>query len=232
MVMTSAPRGRAQPVGPVADGGRQGDPHRFVAGGHEVQEDHERLVIGEDATGAVHQCQVLAPGVDHRAQICPGPTDRLDDSGRARHAIDRNHSRRLRVGIDAQHVRLDLGQEVGHDEAGGAVGQVQHQLEVAPGGVGQIEGLDHISGVVLQGAWGEVDVADVAGGDPAELLAVVETLDPPLLALGEIEAVGVEEADGHRLRVVGAQANRQAALRAPGADVVPGHREWWPPRGR
>jgi len=47
-----------------------------------------------------------------------------------------------------------------------------------------------------------------AGGDPAELLAVVEPLDPPLLALGEIEAVGVEEADGHRLRVVGAQADR------------------------
>ena len=52
---------------------------------------------------------------------------------------------------------------------------------------------------------------------------MVHALDAALIALREIDAAFVEEADHHGLRIVGAEANGQAGPVATHAHVVPGH---------
>ena len=70
-------------------------------------------------------------------------------------------------------------------------------------------------GVELERPGREADVADLAGEDPAEVLPVEEPLDLALGGLVDVDAVGVEEADDDRLRVVGA---RRTVMPARGCD--------------
>ena len=196
---------------------------RLPHGGGQLDEDHHRLVVAQHATGPVDQREPLTAGVDHRAEIGTRPAHRVGDARLADGAVDRDHARRLREGVDAEHVDADLREQVGHDEAGRAVGEVEHQLDLTPGVGPQAERLDDVCGVELDRARREVDVADLARRDPAELLAVVHALDPALVALGEVDAALVEEPDDDRLRVVGVEAHGQAGPVAPHAHVVARH---------
>ncbi len=116
------------------------------------------------------------------------------------HPVEGEHAGRVGVGVDHQHLRLELGQHVGHHEAGRAEGVVEDELEVGLAGAGQVDRLDERGGVVLERPWREADVADLAGQDPAEVLAVEEALDLSLGDLVDVEAVLVEEPDHHRLQ--------------------------------
>jgi len=80
--------------------------------------------------------------------------------------------------------------------------------------------------VVLEGPRGEADVTDLGRRGPAIVLAVVEALDLALDGLVDVETIGVEEADDHRLRVGRVEAHGDAALVLGGAYLEPrdGHR--------
>ena len=173
--------------------------------------------------GAVDQRESLSAGIDHRAQVRPRAADRVGDPRLTHDAVDRDHAGCLRVGVDAEHIGSDLREKVGHDEARGAVGKIEHELHLVAGVTSQSERVDDGRGVELDGARREVDVADLARRHAAELLAVVHPLDPTLVALGEIDAAFVEEADDHRLRVVRAETHGQAAAIAADAEIVTGH---------
>ena len=67
-------------------------------------------------------------------------------------------------------------------------------------------------GVVLERARRELDVADLLGEHPPVVLALEQALDLALRVLGDVGAVGVEEADHHPL------ADRRADA---GARVTP-----------
>ena len=150
----------------------------------------------------------------------PEPRTGLGDASPADRGVDRDHAPRLGVGVQAQHVRPDLRQQVRHDGARRAEGQVEHELDLSPGIVPKVERLDHIGRVVLQRPGREGDVTDVGCGHPAELFAVVETLDTALFALGQVDTAVVEEPYDHRLRVVRAQPDREPGLVAATAHMV------------
>ena len=63
---------------------------------------------------------------------------------------------------------------------------------------------------MLEGPGREADLADLAGQGPPEVLPVEQPLDLALAALGDVEAVAVEEPHDHRLRVVLDEADRDA----------------------
>ena len=172
----------------------------------------------------VDQRQALAAGVDDRTEVGTRTAHGVGHPGLAHRAVHRNHARGLRIRIDAEHVGAHLRQEVGHDEIGGAVGQVENELHLVPGAPAQPEGLDDVRRVQLDRAGREVDVADFACGDAAELLTVVHALDTALIALGEIDAPLVEEADHDGLRIVRAEPDREAGPVAAHAHVVLRHR--------
>ena len=75
----------------------------------QLDERHDRLVVGQHAAGAVDQGQPLPAGVDHGAEVGARPAHGVGDPGFAGDAVDRDHARRLRVRVDAEHVGTDLG---------------------------------------------------------------------------------------------------------------------------
>ena len=70
----------------------------------------------------------------------------------AHDAVDRDHARRLRVRVDAQHIGAHLGEQIRHHEARRAVGEVQDELYFPSGVATQPERLDDVGGVELDGA--------------------------------------------------------------------------------
>ena len=71
----------------------------------------------------------------------------------------------------------------------------------------------------------EDDVADLVGEHAAEVLAVIEPLDPLLSRLVDVDAVGVEEADDDGLGVIPVEADDEPAPIRAGADVEPRERK-------
>ena len=66
----------------------------------------------------VHDGHVLATGVEDRPQVGPGGPDQLGHPGGAGLAVEGEDAGGVGVGVDHQHLGLQLGQQVGHDEAG------------------------------------------------------------------------------------------------------------------
>ena len=126
-----------------------------------IDEGHDRLVVGEQRPVPSIRVSPLAAGVDHRTQVGARTSHGIRHPGLAHGWVDRNHARRLRIGVDAEDVRAHLREQVGHDEVGGPVGQVEHELHLAPA-PRQTERLDDVSRVELDRAGGKVDVADFA----------------------------------------------------------------------
>ena len=115
--------------------------------------------------------------------------------------VEGDRPRRRGVGVHRQDVGTQLGQHVRHHERGRAVGVVDHDLEPGRGDGRDVDGALEGDRVVLEGPRREADVADLGGEDPPEVLPVEQPLDLALGVLGDVGAVGVEEADDDRLRV-------------------------------
>ena len=198
---------------------------------HQVEEQQQGLVVGEDLALVVDQGEVLPAGVDDRAQVGPRGPDQ------ARHVLGggpgvTGHDRRGGgVGVHHQHLGAQLGEHVGHHEAGGPEGVVEHHLEPGPGDGVDVDGVAQGGGVELEGPGRVADVADLRRQGPSELLTVVEPLDLALSGLGDVDAVLVEEPDHHRLGVLLEEPDGDAAQAPPRADLEAGDRAPWPPRG-
>ena len=150
-------------------------------------------------------------GVDDRPQVRPrGPhqVGHVPGRGPGVAGHDRGGGG---VGVHHQDLGPQLGEHVGHDEARGPEGVVEHHLEPGPGDGVDVDGVAQRGGVELEGARRVADVADLRRQGPPELLSVVEPLDLALPGLGDVDAVLVEEADHHRLGVLLEEADRDAA---------------------
>ena len=77
------------------------------------------------ASAARRPASITAPRSAPEPRTASATRASLDD------AVDRDHPRRLRVRVDAQHVGPDLGEQVRHDEARRAVGEVEHELDLS-----------------------------------------------------------------------------------------------------
>ena len=103
----------------------------------------------------VDEGDVLAVGVDDRAQVGAGGPHQLRDLGGVLPAVEGQRLAGRGVGVDRQHLGAELGQHVGHHEAGRPVGVVEHDLEAGgPDGV-DVDVLHQHGGVVLGGADGK-----------------------------------------------------------------------------
>ena len=178
--------------------------------GHQRQQHQQGLVVGERMAQVVHDGHVLASRVEDRPQVGARGPHQLGDPGGAGLAVEGEHAGGVGVGVDHQHLGLELGQQIGHDEAGGPERVVEDQLEVGRPGVGQVDRVDQGRRVVLQRPGREPDVADLPGQHPAEVLAVVEPLDLALGGLVDVDALLVEEPEHHGLGVVGSQPHGDA----------------------
>ena len=83
-------------------------------------------------------------------------------------------------------------------------------------------------GVVLERARRVLDVADLGRERTAEVLTVEQPLHLALHVLVDVDALGVDERDRDRLRVVGDEAHGDAPLGADRPHLEPGERD----RGR
>ena len=104
------------------------------------------------------------------------------------------------VRVHRQHVGAQLGQHVRHDEGGGAVAVVDHQLEAGPAMAGDVDGALEGDGVVLERPGREVDVADLLGQHPAVVLPLEQALDLALGVLGDVGARGCRRSARPRSR--------------------------------
>ena len=187
--------------------GVSGDPDRkrdLVADdvvAEQVEEDEQRLAVGEHVAGVVDDREVLAVGVDGRPEVGPrGPHQRRHLVGVGRLVVaDQAAGRRVRV--HREHVGTHLGQHVRHDEGRRAVAVVDDHLEAGALDQVDVDGRFEGGGVLLEGAGRVDDVADLAGQDPAEVLPREHPLELALARLGQVEALVVEEPDDHRLRI-------------------------------
>ncbi len=102
--------------------------------GDQGQQHQQGLVVGEHVAQVVDDGHVLAAGVEHRPQVGARGPHQLGHPRRAGLAVEGQHAGGVGVGVDRQHLGLQLGQHVGHDEAGRAEGVVEHQLEVGAAG--------------------------------------------------------------------------------------------------
>ena len=115
----------------------------------EADERHDRFVVGQHPAETVDEGEPLPTRIDDRAEVRAGPAHRLGDACLAHDAVDGDDPGRLRVRVDAEHIGADLRQQVGHDEAGGAIGKIEHELHVMVVRAAEPEGLDHVARVVL-----------------------------------------------------------------------------------
>ena len=91
-------------------------------------------------------------------------------------------------GLTASTSAPSLASTFGMTNDVGAVAVVDHQLEPAGRDGVDVDGALERGGVVLEGAGREVDVADLLGQHPAEVLAVEQALDLALGVLGDVDA--------------------------------------------
>ncbi len=98
--------------------------------GHQGQQDQQGLVVGQGVAEVVDDGHVLAARVEDRPEVGARRPHQLGHPGRAGLAVEGEDAGGVGVGVDHQHLGLQLGQQVGHHEAGGAERVVEHQLEV------------------------------------------------------------------------------------------------------
>ena len=134
----SAPRSGEISLGRPAGRHREGDPGPRDRTRRPGSTDEERLVVGERAPLVVDEGHVLAPGVEDRAEVGPRGPHQLGDPGGASLRSKPSMPGGVGVGVDHQDLGAQLGQQVGHDEAGRPERVVEHQLE--PGGRGPTTG--------------------------------------------------------------------------------------------
>ena len=120
-----------------------------------VKQHQQRLVVGQRMAEVVDDGHVLAARVEDGTEVRARRAHQLGHLGGAGLPVEGQHARRVGVGIDHQDLRLELGQQIGHDEAGGPERVVEHQFEVGGTGAGQVHRVDEGGGVVLESAGGK-----------------------------------------------------------------------------
>ena len=125
----------------------------------------------------VDQGQLLARGVDHGAQVGARGPHQVGHPGGVGLPVELHEPGGGGERVDRQHLGAQLGQHVGHGEAGRAVGVVDHHLEAALGDRLHVDGLLERHRVLLERPGHQVDVADVGGADPTEVLTGEQPLD-------------------------------------------------------
>ena len=108
---TSTTAFAAAAYGAIARRHRERDPTGLPGLRRQLDEGHDRLVVGQHVARPVDQGEALAAGVDDRAQVGARPAHRVGHPRLAHGAIDRDHARRLRVRVDAEHVCPHLGEQ-------------------------------------------------------------------------------------------------------------------------
>jgi hypothetical protein len=190
-------------------------------------EGQQRLGVGQHPALVVDQRQVLAVGVDHRAEV---GARRLDQAAtRCGVLLDVEHRARPAVeayGFTASTSAPSLASTLGITNAVAAVAVVDHQLEPALARWPPRSTVSSSATVYCSSARGGKLMSPISAGEhAAEVLALEEPLDLALGVLGDVEAVAVEEPDHDRLGVVVDEADRDTAEMAgrPGEEAGDRH---------
>ena len=202
-----------------------GDPGSRFRLGDEPGDREEGLAVAEDDPGVVDQGELLPVRADHGTEVRAGRPHQLGKSCRASLPVETEHPGGRHERVDDEHIGAELGEHVRHDKARRAVGVVEDELQMGVAQRLELDARGEGRRVELARPRREVDVADLVGEHAAEVLAVIEPLDPLLGRLVDVDAVGVEEADDDGLGVVPVEADGEPALIRAGADVEPRERK-------